>query len=1105
MSKNLLKDTLRTIRKTFAKFVTLFAIVALGVAFFVGVSAAAPIMSVSVDKYNDENSFMDLQIYSTFGFEEGDVEALETVEGIEEVVGTKFVDVIGKYENKLWVIRVESYQPNQNLNNFVLKEGRMPKNKNECLAEKGGSLRTGVPLGAVIDVTRPENDTDDYLDVNQLTVVGLVDTPEYVNEEKGNSTLSNQAIQTFLFVPEESFSTDYYSSIIITVDGAKELNGFSQAYTDFIDPVQERIETLATTQSQVRRDKIYQEAMDEYNDGLQEYEDGKKEFNDEIAKAQREINDAKQKLVDGEQEIKDNEEKLETESAKALLDLDNAQKDLEKGLVEWKAQKAKFDEETKPALVAKRNLLQPQLESLNQVKGIIDPLNSQLIELNNQKINLQNAILDAISKGEDTTELENSLNKVLGEITVIETTKTSIFSQIPQLGENIENEEDLNNAITRIQEGINQIDAGIASGEAQLTSAKQLLDEGAGKVWAGRLELEETKKDALQKIADAKVELADGKVELADAEKKFAEEKEKGQKELDDGWADLVKAKEDISKIEKAEWTVLDRDMNYSSKTFKDTIAQMRSIAAVFPVFFFLVAALVCLTTMTRMVDEQRGQIGVLRALGYGKLACASKYLIYAILATLLGGFVGTIFGLLIFPAVVYTAWGMMYVLPPIQLFVPWDLVILSNGLFVSVMALTTWFAARQSMNEVPSQLLRPKSPPMGKKIILERLPLIWNRFSFTSKVTARNIIRYKKRFLMTVIGIAGCTALLVAGFGIKDSISTIVDKQFNQIYQYDGQVALDDDLVQSKINEVQTEINNLEGVTNSLQLTSYQAKTLVNNDEQVATVYVYKNDEELKSMNDIRHRKDSKEIILDDSGVIIDEKLAELLNLSIGDIISIESENEIVKDFVVSDINEMYVNHSVFMTPTAYENAFGIKPTTNILQVVLDYETSDFLQKVSYIDGVQSVSFYGSLIENFNNMINGLNVVVVVLIVCAGLLAFVVLSNLTNVNISERQREIATLKVLGFNRKEVNMYIYKENLILTFIGSIFGLGLGVVLHKFIILMVEMDYIMFGRDVSVFSLILSVLITMFFALVVNFFMTFKLRKIQMVESLKSVE
>lgn len=1099
MSKNLLKDTLRTIRKTFAKFVTLFAIVALGVAFFVGVSAAAPIMSVSVDKYNDENSFMDLQIYSTFGFEEGDVEALETVDGIEEVVGTKFVDVIGKYENKLWVIRVESYQPNQNLNNFVLKEGRMPKNKNECLAEKGGSLRTGVPLGAVIDVTRPENDTDDYLDVNQLTVVGLVDTPEYVNEEKGNSTLSNQAIQTFLFVPEESFSTDYYSSIIITVDGAKELNGFSQAYTDFIDPVQERIETLATTQSQVRRDKIYQEAMDEYNDGLQEYEDGKKEFNDEIAKAQREINDAKQKLVDGEQEIKDNEEKLETESAKALLDLDNAQKDLEKGLVEWKAQKAKFDEETKPALVSQKNgiLVQVGVSSLDQLNGLITQVQGNVTNLQT-KINDKNTRLQ---------EIEVLLNTTTDptEIATLNAEKQAINAELQTLQTNLATATATLVPLTQARDGINQIDAGIASGEAQLTSAKQLLDEGAGKVWAGRLELEETKKDALQKIADAKVELADGKVELADAEKKFAEEKEKGQKELDDGWADLVKAKEDISKIEKAEWTVLDRDMNYSSKTFKDTIAQMRSIAAVFPVFFFLVAALVCLTTMTRMVDEQRGQIGVLRALGYGKLACASKYLIYAILATLLGGFVGTIFGLLIFPAVVYTAWGMMYVLPPIQLFVPWDLVILSNGLFVSVMALTTWFAARQSMNEVPSQLLRPKSPPMGKKIILERLPLIWNRFSFTSKVTARNIIRYKKRFLMTVIGIAGCTALLVAGFGIKDSISTIVDKQFNQIYQYDGQVALDDDLVQSKINEVQTEINNLEGVANSLQLTSYQAKTMVNNDEQVATVYVYKNDEELKSMNDIRHRKDSKEIILDDSGVIIDEKLAELLNLSIGDTISIEGENEIVKDFVVSDINEMYVNHSVFMTPTAYENAFGIKPTTNILQVVLDYETSDFLQKVSYIDGVQSVSFYGSLIENFNNMINGLNVVVVVLIVCAGLLAFVVLSNLTNVNISERQREIATLKVLGFNRKEVNMYIYKENLILTFIGSIFGLGLGVVLHKFIILMVEMDYIMFGRDVGVFSLILSVLITMFFALVVNFFMTFKLRKIQMVESLKSVE
>ncbi|MEG0657371.1 FtsX-like permease family protein [Anaerorhabdus sp.] len=1098
MSKNLLKDTLRTIRKTFSKFVTLFAIVALGVAFFVGVSAAAPIMSVSVDKYNDENSFTDLQIYSTFGFEDYDINALQQVEGIDQVVGTKFVDVIGKYNDTDMVIRVQSYTEDQALNNFVLKEGRLPENKNECLAEAGGNLFRALPLGTTVSITRPDDDLNDTLDVNELTIVGLIDTPEYLNGKKSNSTLSNRPISTYMFVPESTFNTDYYTSVLLSVAGAKELNGFSQEYMDFIDPVEQRIETLATTQSQVRRDKILKEAMDEYNDGLQEYEDGKKEFEDEIKKAEKEIKEAKQKLIDGEQEIIDNEAKLETESAQALIGLDNAQLELEKGLVEWKSQKAKFDDETKPMLLAQRNsiLTQIGLSSLEQLNEMISQTQSKVT-------GLESSIDTKLARIQEINDLLNSTSDP-NEITNLENEKNTLNNELITLQTDLAKEKGILTSLQQVQGGIAQIDAGIASGEAQLSSAKQILDDGAGKVWAGRLELEETKKDATQKIADAKIELADGKIELADAEKKFAEEKEKGQKELDDGWADLVKAKEDIASIETGEWTILNRDMNFAAKSFKDTISQMKSIAAVFPVFFFLVAALVCLTTMTRMVDEQRGQIGVLRALGYGKLACASKYLIYAILATILGGVLGSVVGLLIFPAVVYNAWGMMYVLPPIQLYIPWDLILISNGLFISVMVLTTWFACRQSMNEVPSQLLRPKSPPMGKKILLERIPFIWNRFSFTSKVTARNIIRYKKRFFMTVIGIAGCTALLVAGFGIKDSISTIVDKQFKQIYKYDGAVVLEKELVQSEINNINQQIDDMNGVNDTIQITSYQAKVQVSNDDEVAIVYVYQNDEDMKTMNNLKQRKGDA-LTLGDEGVIIDEKLAELLNVKIGDKISIESENEIVKEFNISGICEMYVNHSVFMTSTAYEKAFNLKPMINTIQIVTDGQAADIQQTLSNLEGVESIEFYGDVVDNFNSMIDGLNIVVVVLIVCAGLLAFVVLSNLTNVNISERQREIATLKVLGFNRKEVNMYIYKENLILTFIGSIFGLGLGVILHKFIILMVEMDYIMFGRDVTIISLILSVLITMFFALVVNFFMTFKLRKIQMVESLKSVE
>ncbi|MEG0661290.1 MAG: FtsX-like permease family protein [Anaerorhabdus sp.] len=1102
MSKELIVDTLRTIRKTAAKFLTLFSIVAIGVAFFVGVCASAPIMSYSVDKYNDEYDLMDFQLYATFGFDEDDIRAIQNVDGVQTVAGNKFVDAIGHVDNRDTVVRIESYKPNQEVNNFVLVDGRMPENANECLAESGGRLFQGLEIGTTIEISRPENDLSDFTDVTKLKIVGLVRTPEYLNEEKGNSTLSNRAIQTYFFVPESTFNNDFYTSVLITVKGAKDYNSFSNKYFDYVAPIEANLETLSKTQQQVRRDKIVAEATEKYNDGLKEYEDGKKEFEDEIAKAEKEIADARKKIKDGEQEIIDNEIKLETETTNAKAELDKAQADLEAGLVQWRTEKNNFDTVTKPGLISQRTDLENKLSPLLTAKTGLDQVNVALSSLNQNKVELE-AYLATLNPSDPAyTETANQILLVEQGIAQAEANKNIILTELAKYSLD---ESTLGPTIDQLQSGISQITAGITEGESKLAAAKTQLDSGFTQVYNGQVELETTKADALTKIADAKVELANGKKELAENLVTFEDEKEKGQKELDDANRDLVKAKEDIDAIGEAEWTILNREKNYSSKTYSDTITQMEAIASIFPVFFFLVAALVCLTTMTRMVDEQRGQIGVLRALGYNKLACASKYLIYAIVATLLGGIVGTVIGLLIFPSVVYSAWGMMYVLPPIKMIIPWDLILLSNTLFIVVMALTTWLACRQAMNEVPSQLLRPKAPAMGKKILLERIPFIWKRFSFTSKVTARNIIRYKKRFFMTVLGIAGCTALLVAGFGIKGSISTIVDRQFKGIYLYDGSVTLSDDLTQSQIAKIDNQIKEMSNIEASLALTEYTSKVIANGVEQTAIVSIYQNNAEMSEMNNIQHRKNKNEVILDDSGVIINEKLAELLNIGVGDTIQIESENGIMKNFTVTDLCEWYVNHAVFMTKAAYENAFTIKPVINSIQIKMIEDTPELQQNISKIDGVESLNFYGGIIDNFNQMINGLDIVVVVLIVSAGLLAFVVLSNLTNVNISERQREIATLKVLGFNRKEVNAYIYKENFILTFIGSLVGLLLGVILHRFIILMVEMDYVMFGRDVGVMGLLYSVALTMFFALLVNMAMTFKLRKIQMVESLKSVE
>lgn len=1124
MSKKLLIDTFRTIKQTFAKFFTLFAIVTLGVAFFVGVSAAAPIMGYSVDVYNDENKLMDIQIFSNYGFEDDDVITVQNTEGVLKAEGVKFVDVFAKYNNNDMVARIHSYNVQNEINQFVLKEGRLPQNKTECVAEKGGSLYLKISMGDKISFSRPEDDLEDYLNVNGCTVVGLVDTPEYLNEEKGNSTLNNRSLGTYVYLLDDDFSLDSYTTIVALIDNAIDYNSFTDEYFEHIQPTEDRLEILATTQSAARRDAVVKEANDEYNDGLVEYNDGKKEFDDEIAKAELDIKKAEQDLIDGQQKIVDGEEeivvnqaKLDKEVADATITLDDAQFQVESGLVTWKAEKEKFENEIKPALVAQKNELEPKYNSLATALNTVQMLEQSKSELGIQKDALQNRINELNAIPNKTPAEDQELADKIAELAIVtqkyiecESGITNVWNSLASSG--ITDIATLSATVAQLQVALQQINDGITMGEQKLAEAKSVLDSSFQQVWSGKEELERTKNENQQKLDDArkdivqaKKDLQKGKTELAEAKADFASEKADGQKELDDARADLVKARDDIDKLEKGEWTILDRDLHYGSRKYSDTIEQMKAIASIFPVFFILVSALVCLTTMTRMVDEQRGQIGTLRALGYGKLACASKYLIYAGIATISGGIVGSIIGMMVFPAVIYTAWNMMYVLPPIRLEIPWSLIVVANILFMILMLATTWMASRQEMNEVTSQLLRPKSPPMGKKIVLERIGFIWKHLSFTSKVTARNIIRYKKRFFMTVIGIAGCTALLVAGFGIKGSISTIVNSQFGDIYKYDGFISLKDDLKVSEINKIENEVKTKEDVINTTLLTTYSSKIYVGNSEEIVSVEVYDNSEELFLNNNIRHRKDNDTILFTNDTVIISEKLSELLNIKVNDKIKIESENEIAREFTVGDICEMYVDHHIYMTVSNYENTFGIKAVPNAIQIIADQDTDILQESIGNIEGIESFNFFKPVIENFNSMIQGLNIVVVVLIVSAGLLAFVVLSNLTNVNISERQREIATLKVLGFNRKEINMYIYKENLILTFIGSLVGLVLGIMLHRFVILMVEMDFIMFGRDVSTMSLIYSVLITLGFAIVVNYAMTFKLRKIKMVESLKSVE
>ncbi|MDO5011252.1 MAG: FtsX-like permease family protein, partial [Intestinibacter bartlettii] len=533
------------------------------------------------------------------------------------------------------------------------------------------------------------------------------------------------------------------------------------------------------------------------------------------------------------------------------------------------------------------------------------------------------------------------------------------------------------------------------------------------------------------------------------------------------------------------------------------------ALAKIFPVFFFAVAALVCLTTMTRMVDEQRINIGTLKALGYTTFDIAKKYILYAFTASIVGSILGLLIGFSVFPVVIFYAYGMMYTLPDMQIAIDIQLAIGITIVAILVTTLSAYAACKKELMEEPSNLMRPKAPKNGKRILLERIDFIWKRLSFISKVTLRNIFRYKKRFLMTVLGIAGCTALLVTGFGIKDSIQMIVTGQYGELLKYDMQVSISNKMTDKEMKNM---INGLDKTKNikSYELFVYEnAEVRTNKGSEEVNIVIPDDLSKLNQFIHLRERENHKKINLDDNGLVLSEKAARVIGASIGDTIKLKNSDDITVEAKVSDITENYISHYAYMTQAYYSKLFNNIPSNNKILGILNDTSAKAEDKLSEeiinLDGVSGVIFNTASRETFSNTIKNLNYVVLVMIVSAGSLAFVVLYNLTNVNISERIREIATIKVLGFYDGETAAYIYRENIILTIVGIIFGLVLGKFLHQYIMITVEIKSMMFGRIISPKSYIIAAILTVVLSLIVNIVMYYKLKNVKMVESLKSVD
>ena len=1109
MRSALNKDFIRDILKSKGRFLSIVAIVALGVAFFTGVKSSPIVMKTSSDKYYDKYNLMDIRLISTLGLTDKDVDDIKNIEGVEGVYPTYSIDVISIYNSTEKVLKVHGLDLNKlndkknYINQLKLIKGRLPQKSGECVLEIPKIKALNYPIGSEISLSSGKDDKlSKSLSKSKYKVVGYVETPYYLSQEKGNSSIGGGVIEGAIMIPESDFKMDTYTEMFLTVKSAKELDTYGDEYSNLVKTVTDKIENMKNKLTTRRYNEVVKKAEDKIqkqedklSKAKKDFDKGKKEYEENKLKSENEIKEAENKILDASEQIEDGKAQLKNEKKRAFeqieegkVKLASAETDLKNGQKKYQTALKKFNSNKKTA----ESEIKKAESDLEELSNQIDDLKNgnKLIEKQ-----LQNEQLSEVER----SELENKLNENLYILSVMQqkykdgTDKLESSKSELLLGEK---------KLKETKATLEASEKKIANEKTKLKSSEKLAEEKFKKaeeeLYQRENQIEEAKLELKENKAKLKTELNKAKKELQEAEEKIADGEEK-----------IKDAKKQIKKIEKPTLYILDRDSHQSFVEYEGCANSIDALAKIFPVFFFAVAALVCLTTMTRMVDEQRINIGTLKGLGYKTSQISKKYILYALIACLTGSILGLAIGFSVFPTVIFFAYGMMYSIENIVYVFSIPIAIGITSLALIIITLSAYMACRKELKETPAILMRPKAPKSGKRILLERVPFIWNRFSFISKVTVRNIFRYKKRFLMTVLGIAGCTALILTGFGIKDSIEMILTGQYGTLFKYDMSLVIQSDMTDKQIYELRKNLSDIDEI-NKYEFFSYENGDIkVNNTTKEITIVVPENLKKMDKFIHLQDRKTQNPIELNNKGIVLTEKIARDLGVKAGDEIELINSDDKKAKIKVSHITENYISHYAYISPENYIKLFEKDLDFNRLIGILNNPSVKIEDKLSKklfdIETVDGITFNTASKETFHNTIKNLNYVVLIMIISAGALAFVVLYNLTNVNISERIREIATIKVLGFYDKEVSAYIYRENIILTIIGTVVGLGLGTILHKFIMVTVEIQSMMFGRVIDMSSYFIAAVLTIVLSLFVNLAMFYKLRNVKMVESLKSVD
>ena len=1133
------KNLRQSIINSFGRYAAIVAIIALGAGLFVGLLMTKEDMVETGQRFMDNQEMFDLRMVSNYGWTEEYVEKFSQMEGVQAAEGLIYMDLIARYGENTEDSVFRFYGIPQTLNRIYLRGGRLPEAENECLAD--GFYFDDRILGKTISIS-PSNEKDalDSLRYKEFTIVGYIASPLYMDMNRGTTSVGSGSLENYFYIPADAFDVEYYTEINVSLDCDYRI--YTDEYNEFIDDYVDNVEPEAENLSMARYLDVKEEAEEEYAEGYQVYLDGVKEFEEGKAEAEQELADALKELQDGEKELEDS--RLEMIDAGKQIEegreqIEVVRRQLSDAEAEYEAGKQQAESE----FAAAEKTLNDQYP---MVKAAYDSAMSEIGKAQ-QEADQVAAEIQADQVAARISELEGQLSQ---KKTLLQQTESALQEEkeaespdYEKIAELLQTIEELNSDIAGIHlslqkekavysqyemalakvsmiteayqpaiqgmaywnAGNEQLKAQKGAVMAELSAANAQIDEGYKQMWEAEGELNDAYDQLMMGWGlyhEGKEELADGWKEYEEGKLEAEQEIADAEQELKEAELELADARKEIDDMDEPDLIILDRGSNVGYNNLDSSSDIVQGVSRVIPVFFILVASLVCITTMTRMIDEERTQIGTLKALGYSSAEIVRKYLLYSGSGAIIGCGIGLVAGCTIFPQIIWQAYCiMLYITPEVALTVNWALCIAVTGVYTAVLLFVTWYCCRKALQEEPAELIRPKSPDAGKKILLEYLPF-WSRISFLNKVTIRNIFRYRQRLAMMLIGIGGCTALLVTGFGLRDSIVNVVDYQFEDVTLYDLEVYFRDEITEEDSSEF---IGKLDGRAEAYMF-HHQSSVELEFDDRMKEIYMISAGEELESFIDL-HYGDTSVSLPGLDQVVLSAGVAENLDIGVGDVILMRNADMQTLELTVSGIYENHVYNYSIVSPETILQQWGKMPQQQMafIKVSEGQDYHEISADISDMDNVMNVAVSSDTANMVKSMMDALDLVVMVIVFCAGLLAVIVLYNLTNININERIREIATIKVLGFNASETAAYVFKENLTLTVAGSVFGLFLGKLMLLFVMDQIKIDMVWFKAMVEPISYIWAIALTLLSAVVVDFIFYFRLDKINMAEALKSVE